>query len=111
VGYTDYCMELILESLTSKWRDFDTTIALIIFVAYIIVDGAWAYYTIAVQERKALRAATLGSVMYFLLALGVLNYVHNYLYLVPLALGSWLGTYIVVKNNVRMESVPPKKQC
>lgn len=104
-------MELILESLAAKVRDFDATIALIIFAAYIIVDGAWAYYTIAVLERKAVRAATLGSVMYFLLALGVLNYVHNYLYLVPLALGSWLGTYIVVRSNVRVESVPPIKQC
>ena len=35
--------------------------------------------------------------MHFLIAFGVLNYVQYYLYVLPLALGSWIGTYIVVK--------------
>jgi hypothetical protein len=34
------------------------------------------------------------------LNLSVLNYVQNYLYLIPLALGSWIGTFIIVKKEL-----------
>ncbi len=37
--------------------------------------------------------------MHFLLAFGVVNYVGNFLYVVPLALGSWIGTYLVVRRE------------
>ena len=86
-------------NLQSAVALFNFKIALIIFAAYIIVDGMYAYYTIQVTKRKPFSAATTGALMHFLLAVGVLNYVQNYLYLIPLALGSWIGTYIVVKKN------------
>ncbi len=69
-----------------------------VFVAYTLVDGLYAYYTIAVVNRDAFKSATTGAAMHFLLALGVISYVKNYLYIIPLAAGSWLGTYIVVKH-------------
>ena len=78
-------------------HEFNYLIAIGVFVAYALVDGLFAYYTIAVVKRNAVRAATTGAVMYFLLALGVLSYVNNYWYIIPLALGSWLGTFLAVK--------------
>lgn len=80
------------------WSSFDFKIALIVLIAYILVDGMYAYYTLQVTKRKPFSSATTGALMHFLLAFGVLNYVQNYLYLIPLAIGSWIGTYIVVKR-------------
>lgn len=80
------------------WSSFNFEIAFIIFIAYILVDGMYAYYTLQVTKRKPFSSATTGALMHFLLAFGVLNYVQNYLYLIPLAIGSWIGTYIVVKR-------------
>jgi len=85
-------------NIAEHWETFHIVTALGIFIIYIILDGMYAYYTLAVSEKRPLQAATSGAVMHFLLALGVLSYVQNYLYVIPLALGSWIGTYIVVKR-------------
>lgn len=79
-------------------NNFDPTTALLIFLAYIIIDGLFAYYTQMVISKKPLLSATSGALIHFLLAFGVINYVQNYLYIIPLALGSWVGTYLVVKR-------------
>ena len=73
--------------------------AFIVFIAYVVVDGMYAYYTLAVADKKPVRAATVGALMHFLIAVGVLSYVQNYLYIIPLALGSWIGTYAVVLRS------------
>jgi hypothetical protein len=80
------------------WHNFSYITALIIFIAYLVVDGMYAYYTLAITKHKAITAATTGALMHFLLAFGVINYVNNYLYVVPLALGSWIGTFLVIKR-------------
>lgn len=80
-------------------KEFSFLIAGLIFVSYILIDGAYAYYTLAVMKRRPVVSATVGSLMHFLIAFGVLNYVQNYLYIFPLALGSWVGTYLVVKRD------------
>ena len=86
-------------NLSTAWSSFNFEIALVIFVAYIIVDGMYAYYTLQVTKRNPFSAATTGALMHFILAVGVLSYVQNYLYLIPLALGSWIGTFLIVKKE------------
>jgi len=70
-----------------------------VFFAYIIVDAMYAYYTILVVELRPVKSATVGSLIHFLLAFGVINYTDNFLYVIPLAVGSWFGTYLAVKNK------------
>lgn len=93
-----------------SWNNFsdnlqyvDPKLALIIFLSYALIDALYAQYTLSVVGSKPFTAATIGALMYFLIAIGVINYVQNPLYLVPLAVGSWLGTFIVVwrrKNSI-----------
>lgn len=85
--------------LTSAVATFNFGTAVLIFIAYIVVDALYAMYTIQIQKRNPYAAATSGALMYFLLALGVLSYVQNILYLIPLTLGSWLGTFLMVKHE------------
>lgn len=84
--------------LSQSWASFDLITAAIVFCVYVVVDGMYASYTLSVAEKKPMRSATIGALMHFLLAVGVLSYVQNYLYLAPLAAGSWLGTYLVVRR-------------
>ena len=74
-------------------------LALLVFVAYVLIDGMYAYYTIAVTKRRPVASASVGALMHFLIAFGLLNYVQDYLYLLPLALVSWVGTYLVGTRN------------
>ena len=86
-------------NINVAWANFSFEIALLVLLAYIIVDGMYAYYTLQVAQKNPFSAATSGALIHFLLALGVLSYVQNYLYLIPIAIGSWIGTFLVVKRE------------
>ena len=77
-------------------RDFSWTTAVLILIVYILVDMLYAYYIIQVEQRNPMRAAIVSSVLYSLLAYGVVSYSRNILYLFPLATGAFIGTYLTV---------------
>lgn len=79
--------------------DFSNVTAAIIFVTYVIVDILYAAYIICVERRQALRAAAISAVLYSLLAYGVITYSKNPLYLVPLAAGAFVGTFLTVRYH------------
>jgi hypothetical protein len=72
-----------------------------LFFASAALDSIFALYTLAITKHKALQASTWSMISYFLLALGILNFIHNRWYVVPLALGAFCGTFIVVKWESR----------
>lgn len=76
--------------------NFSYTTAALIFFVYVIVDMLYAYYIICVEKRRPFLAASVSSVLYSLLAFGVVSYSANILYLFPLATGAWLGTFLTV---------------
>jgi hypothetical protein len=80
---------------------FSLKLAATLFVLQIFVDASYCLYTMAVSDRKPARAATIGAGMHFLMAFGVVSYVKNYAYVIPLAAGSWVGTYIALKFDQR----------
>ena len=77
-------------------NDFSWPTAFLILVVYIIVDMLYAYYIIQVEQRNPMKAAIVSSVLYSLLAYGVVSYSKNILYLFPLATGAFIGTYLTV---------------
>ncbi len=85
-----------MESAMIAYSQFDWWIAVSVMCSYILVDGLYARYTLDVVARKPAIAATVGAGMHFLLAYWVINYTQNRLYIFPLVIGSWLGTYVVV---------------
>lgn len=68
-----------------------------LFIGYVVVDGMYAYYTLAVVRRQALAAASTSLLMHFILAAGVFSYTQNFTYVIPLAFGSFVGTYLVIR--------------
>lgn len=73
------------------------TTSIIIFFTYVIIDILYAMYIKAVGANKAILASGLSSVIYSLLAFGVITYAENPAYVIPLALGAFCGTYITVR--------------
>jgi len=92
-------MEFSTASLYQSIETFNFVIAFGVLVAYFFVDAMYAHYTLSVAELKAIPAANTGALMHFLLAVGVLSYVQNYLYIIPIAVGSWFGTYLIISRT------------
>jgi asparagine N-glycosylation enzyme membrane subunit Stt3 len=70
-----------------------------LFFASAVLEAIFGLYTLAVTKHKAIEAATWSLVSYFLLAVGILNFIHNKWYVIPLALGAFCGTFAVVKRE------------
>jgi hypothetical protein len=88
-------------------NDFSPVTAAVIFATYVAVDILYAAYIIAVEKRRPLMAASISSVLYSLLAFGVITYSKNPIYLIPLASGAWIGTYLTVRWHERKAPTTP----
>jgi hypothetical protein len=76
---------------------FSWLTAATVFFVYVVFDILYALYVLFVSQKRALAASFTGSMLYSLGAVGVMTYTHNALYLVPLSMGAFVGTYIAVK--------------
>lgn len=77
--------------------DFSWTTAATVFVVYVLFDILYALYVLCVSRQRAFAASGISAVLYSLGAYGVMNYLHNPWYLLPLACGAFIGTYVAVK--------------
>jgi uncharacterized BrkB/YihY/UPF0761 family membrane protein len=77
--------------------DFSYLTAASIFATYVVIDMLYAWYIMSVNKKRALTAAFLTAIIYSLLAFGVVSYSKNIYYLIPLASGAFIGTYLMVK--------------
>lgn len=87
-----------MENLIKAIETFNFFIAFLVLIVYTITDALYARYTLDVANYKPYKAATTGALIHFFLAFGVINYTQNWLYIFPLAIGSWIGTYFTVKK-------------
>lgn len=77
--------------------NFSWYAALFVFFAYTIIDLLYADYIISVSRKEPMRSASVSAVIYSLLAFGVITYSQNPLYVIPLGIGAFVGTYLTVK--------------
>ena len=95
----------MLTVIAHAWHGFNSLLALGIFFAYLAIDALYAKYTLSVTRHQASLAAMLSVIIYLLLAFGVVSYIQNFLYLVPLGAGAWIGTYLVVWQERKQANV------
>jgi uncharacterized membrane protein len=72
-------------------------IFLSVFAATLVTDALWALYMVHVSKKSPFRAAGYGSLIHILSAFTVISYTKDTLYIIPLVIGSFLGTYLTVK--------------
>lgn len=70
-----------------------------VFISTLAVDALYALYVINVTKKAPFLAASYGTLIHILTAFAVISYTKNYWYIIPLAAGSFIGTYVVVKYN------------
>lgn len=80
---------------------FSMLYAVFLFFITIAVDIAYVYYVRRTGEGKALSAASTGALITFLAAIMVVSYTEDRLYIVPVVLGSFVGTFIAIKIDTR----------
>ena len=76
---------------------FNTSIAILIFTTYFILDMFYAYYILCIESRQNLMSSFMAGMITSLSAFGVVSFSQNMLYVVPLFLGAFAGTYFTMK--------------
>jgi uncharacterized protein YebE (UPF0316 family) len=77
--------------------EFNWLQAIGLFFASFALDAIFALYTVAVMKTKPLQAASWSLLTYLLYAVGLVSFIDNKWYLIPLSVGAFAGAYAVVK--------------
>ncbi len=89
--------------------NFNFLIALGLFIAYCAVEALDSSLTFSITQHKSLKAANTTLILYVLLGIEVLAFVSNYLYTIPIALGAWLGTFMLIEREKRIRPLTTGK--
>jgi 4-hydroxybenzoate polyprenyltransferase len=84
---------------------FSIVYAIALFFLAMILEAVYARYTFALTKHQSLLAGVMSGLVYVIGAIGVVSYVSNKLYLIPISIGAFIGTIIVVeyekRNNIK----------
>jgi hypothetical protein len=83
---------------------FHISVAILIFITYFILDMFYAYYILCIESRKNLMSSFMAGMITSLSAFGVVSFSQNMLYVVPLFLGAFAGTYFTMKLKEILQS-------
>ena len=84
--------------------EFKLSVALLIFSTYFILDMFYAYYILCIESRQNLMSSFMAGMITSLSAFGIVNFSKNMLYVVPLFLGAFAGTYFTMKLKEILQS-------
>ena len=77
-------------------------ITLTVFFAMALTDYGWAVYISKVQAAQALSSATWSVVLFLMGSIGIVAFTTNIWYLLPAAVGAFVGTYLGVKYPIKL---------
>ena len=72
---------------------------ILVFFSYLILDVAYASYIIACAEKKPIVASNWSVVCYISSATGLAVFVTDYYSVIPMVMGGWIGSYVVIKRS------------
>jgi hypothetical protein len=64
-------------------------------------DVFWTLLVLKTAQGRKLSAAIFSVILVFLSAVTITSFVENYWYVIPAALGAFLGTYVTVRRDRR----------
>lgn len=101
-------MNIELLTLSEAMDSFNFLIAFGLFVFYLFVEILDSSLTFSLTQHKSIRSAVVTFILYTTLAIEVAAVVSNYLYVLPLAIGAALGSYIVVEYEKKKRPIKDK---
>jgi uncharacterized membrane protein len=90
-------MNIDLMSPSEAWSNLNLFVAIGLFIFYLFVEMLDSSLTFSLTQHKSYRAAILTFLLYFTLAVEVVAIISNYLYIIPVAIGASLGSYLIVE--------------
>jgi len=78
-------------------QEFSWLIAITLLFGFILYDFLYAVYYIFVSKQMAFMAANTACVLYLIGSVSTIAYLGNLYYLIPIIIGSYIGTYVAVK--------------
>ena len=85
-------------------NEINIYLAIIIFFTYFILDMFYAYYILCIESRQNLMSSFMAGMITSLSAFGVVTFSKNMLYIIPLFLGAFAGTYCTMKLKEILQS-------
>ena len=85
----------------------DPLIALGVVLATATTDAAYVFFNAAVVAQNRVRAANWSAIWYLLSAFAVISYTEQAVYVVFVALGSWVGAFVSITWVARIPRRPP----
>lgn len=92
-------------SLSEAAQSFNWFVAGGLFLLYMIVEWLDSGLTLLITRHESVRSANTTFILYIILGVEVLAFVNNYLYVIPTALGAWLGVYLLVEHEKKVRPV------
>jgi hypothetical protein len=83
----------------------DPLIAAAVVAATALTDAIYVMFTHAVVKRKRLPAASWSSLWYLLSSFAVINYTHEWAYVLFAAMGSFIGAYASRPSCIQSPSI------
>ena len=77
-------------------QEFSWLIAIALLFGFILYDFLYAVYYIFVSKKMAFMAANTACALYIIGSVSTIAYLGNYYYLIPIFIGSYIGTYVAV---------------
>jgi hypothetical protein len=95
-------MNIELLSLPEAMNSFNFFIAAGLFVLYSLVEFLDSSLTLLITKHESIKSANTTLILYVILGIEVLAFVSNYLYTIPIALGAWLGTFLLIEREKKL---------
>lgn len=90
-------MELELLTPKEALENFNFLFALGLLLFYFVVEALDSSLTFSLTQHKSFRSAIVTFILYVTVAIEIVAIISNYLYIIPVALGAALGSFVVVE--------------
>lgn len=89
-------------SPTDAAANFNWFVAVGLFLLYTVVEWLDSGLTLMITRHESIKSAGTTLILYIILAIEILALVNNYLYIIPTALGAFLGVYLLIEHEKRV---------
>jgi uncharacterized membrane protein len=98
-------MQLDIMSLGEAWEAFNWFVAIGLFLLYMIVEWLDSGLTLMITRHESIKSASTTMILYLILGIEILALVSNYLYIIPTALGAFVGVYLLLEHEKKVRPI------
>jgi len=83
--------------MTTQIEQINILVWIVLFIISIVYDILYTKSVLYISRLNAVGAANLSVLLYVMMSYGIINFIENIFNIIPIILGSWLGTYGILK--------------